>query len=222
MSVFSIDITEKRSFTLIAIRGELADDTLLTVRRAVELARGNGYLHIVFDLNAMKSINRAGADFISYVHTQLLALGGGVHVIAESERFGFIRGEGSGPQQIPVLRSAEEAEAKIPRAPRCFEREGFMLIRLPDAFNAVGIIAVRLVVEKIMLAGHQQLVFDLGRCESIDSNALGLMMNVQKKLTPAGGMVAIAGANGAVMQTLETAGVAAMIPCYRSVNAIKW
>jgi anti-anti-sigma factor len=222
MSAFSLDITEKRSFYLIAVSGELAAATLPQVRKAAELGRGSGYLQIVFDLSALKSIDRASADFVSYLHNELLNLGGGVHFIAESESFGFIHGEQAGSRQIPIYRSVAAAEEKIPPALRCFDRGRFMQIRVLDAFNAGNIIAVRGVVEKLLHAGYAQLVFDLSRCESIDSNALGMMLNVKKKAAPLGGQVAIMGANDTVMNTLESANVSHIIPCYRSLDAIDW
>lgn len=98
------------------------------------------------------------------------------------------------------------------------ERALFYLIRVLGDFRIANLVKVRNMVESAMEIGHIYIAFHVGKVTVIDSSAIGLIMNIQRKLAIKQGSVYLIGIPSTIEPTLASTDIPRVIKCFTSLE----
>jgi anti-anti-sigma factor len=100
-------------------------------------------------------------------------------------------------------------------------REAYGLVKIDGSFDAAGHVEVRRVCNSALEEQHTTLVFDLTDCTFVDSSAIGLMVEMHRKVAPEGGSVGLLGPNDTVRRIIALTKTDEIVRIYDSEEDIR-
>ena len=100
------------------------------------------------------------------------------------------------------------------------DRGAHYLVRVGEEFSIRNLLEVRSLVDEALREGHSNIVFDMSACISMDSSAIGLVLNLHKKCVEKGGGSGFLNPLSAIRDIISIAGVEDMIRIYESEDEI--
>ncbi len=102
------------------------------------------------------------------------------------------------------------------------EKGTYYMIHIDGEFNARIVPTVRKVVEEALgIIGHTIIILNVSECATLDSTAIGFVVNLQKKLSSSDGRVGFLNPNDHVNGLLRMSGVSQLVSIYKTEEDIE-
>lgn len=98
------------------------------------------------------------------------------------------------------------------------EAKGALIVRLKGELDQHSAVKLRLNLDKKIMDGANNLIFDLSELDFMDSSGIGIILGRYKNVTALGGTASVASAKKHVEKILRMAAIDRIIPIYSSVN----
>lgn len=98
------------------------------------------------------------------------------------------------------------------------DRKNYYLIRVNGKFVTPGVREVQNAAERAIKMNRNVLLFDMEKTELIDSNGIGLIINLQKELSAKGGKICLASPSPKILTILKLSSLQKIISIYRNVE----
>lgn len=210
---------KRRTYDLFHVEGRFSARVVDDLREATDKALSSGQTRIGFDLSKVVSLDSSSLGLLLGLHKRLTAKGGEVILLGISAQIRPAINAANLLNHITYFASPEDAEVESAQPELDIEeRATYLLIGAPPEFRAGTIHPIREAVRTALDKGHSNIVFDLASTSFMDSVALGLLMNVHKRLMEREGGVGIVGGMPEIKRLLEATNISRVIPQYGSVE----
>ncbi len=98
------------------------------------------------------------------------------------------------------------------------ETKGALIVHLAGELDQHSAVNLRINLDKKIMDGANNLIFDLSRLDFMDSSGIGIIIGRYKNVTALGGTASVAGAKSCVEKILRMASVDRIIPIYQNVE----
>ncbi len=217
---YSIETEERTTYTLLRVKGRFVGQAADDVRKAADKIVGKGEKRVGFDLSNTLSLDSGSIGLILGLYKRLKGQGGEVLLVGISSQVRPAIDAAGLLRQVTYYATAEDAELeeeeKSPIDQE--ERATYLLLRIPAEFKASTIHPVREAVRKALDAGHSNIAFQLENASYMDSVAIGLLMNVHKRLRQREGSVSLISVSPEIKRLLDTTNVSRVLPQYATIE----
>jgi anti-anti-sigma factor len=121
---------------------------------------------------------------------------------------------------LKIYQNLPEAD-RILRTGVVKEDHGFyVLFKVPKEFNITTVNCLRPAIQQAKQQGYKQFVFDFIDNRQITSVGIGILVNLHKELSTAGGGVHLVRLDPEVHSLLESANVLTQVPAYAKIEDV--
>jgi anti-anti-sigma factor len=100
------------------------------------------------------------------------------------------------------------------------EKNGYYLIDVGENFNTRSLIDIRKFIDTALESGFTHIVFNVEKCQHMDSSAIGLLGNLHKKIAPESIKISLLKPLPAIMDLISITHISTFIHTYNSEEEI--
>ena len=209
MDKSSIIITTeiKKDYFLVHVTGKMTVPNIAELRKAIDAAVGQGCRHVVIDMRKVTLMDTGGSGFLLNTCKQLVLTGGILLLVSVPKHINDLLESWKIDNIIKAYATLQEAEKALAGGVEKEDHGYYMLLKLPQEFDVNAVQRVRKLIDESIESGHLKMVFDFAKTHIVTSVGIGVVLNLQKKLTGLGGRVFLVNVSADIRSILETANV---------------
>ena len=190
------------------------------VRDAIEEAMRIGRKQVLMDLSGVAVMDSTAMGTIVKYREKLHEMGGRLDLVAPPSNIQKLLTSCGLDKVLKIYKSLMEAD-RILRAGIVKEDHGFyVLFKVPKEFNITTVNSLRPAIQKAKQQGYKQFVFDFFDNHQITSVGIGILVNLHKELSAAGGGVHLVRLEPEVHSLLESTNVLTQLPAYAKIEDV--
>ncbi|MBD3343794.1 MAG: STAS domain-containing protein [Chitinivibrionales bacterium] len=208
----------KNGYTMMNIRGKMTCGTIEVLRKEIYYLIAGGAVHLAFNLNTVTVVDSNAINMFIHFQKLLQPKSGSLYFITVPPRIYSIFKRSRVLQTLPCYSTINEADNNIGIHIAREERGMYCLISPPPIFKVTSLKYVRKTIDDIISTGHRRIAFNLEKVLAIDSSAIGLILNLHKRLQSEGGGISLVNISSEIYPALEATNMLHLIPQYDSIK----
>ncbi len=213
--------SSKVDYYSVDIKGRFTGSKVEQAKKAVECGLKMNHKVILFNLELMTVIDSRGLGFLINLHKELSKKGGRICLTSLRPNVQSIIKTCGLHKVIQIYKSNEEAELALDCGIQIEDTGFYALVKFPKEFNLTMIKPLREELDRIIETGTNQFVIDFKDTELITSVAIGILVNLYKRLKAQDGGMYLFRPSPKLHDLLEATSLLKLIPEYNSLKEIE-